>query len=62
MNNSDYVNQLLGSQRWGFSFSEMIGRVNVQCFKHFRHLNSYVKDFMGLGECGRYPLCVDNAN
>ena len=50
---------LYGGEVWGYTYRESVERINILACKQFLGVGKYTNNYMALGECGRYPLCLD---
>ena len=48
-----------GAELWGYTYRDIVERVHIQTCKQFLGVGKTTCNAMVLGDCGRYPLCLD---
>ena len=48
-----------GSELWGYSYRSTVENTQISACKQFLGVGKNTSNQMALGECGRYPLCLD---
>ena len=44
---------------WGYTYRESVEKIHFLACKQFLGVGKYTNIHMALGECGRYPVCLD---